>query len=124
MSDFTGIFYAFNLTQFEEGMEKIGLDPIDDVKLVQSIFGGGYIIKTRVKDFISMMNTHDEERKALKKDHKVLLEGLVYELGNHEYCLTEDADDALNALGIEEKDLPDGMLAKAIKKYNSTVYTV
>lgn len=115
MNKFQGIFFAFNNSQFDEGMEKIGLKK-DETKKIVSIGGGGYLLKEKLQAFKDMLKSHDDERKALKKDRKLLLDALVYELTNHEYCYTRDASDALEALNLKEEDIPAGILAKAKKK--------
>lgn len=115
LNEFAGMFFAFSEGQFNEGMAKIG---VTDTSLICSIGHGGYMLKSRFPEFKAMLKRHDDSMKALKKDHKELLAALVYELGNHEYSYTGDATDALEALGLKESDLPDGMLKKAkLKAY-------
>ena len=115
LNSFQGLFFAFSNSQFDEGMEKIGLKK-DETKKIVSIGMGGYLLKERVEEFTAMFKRHENEKKELKKDHKLLLQALVYELSNHEYCYTRDASDALEALNLKEEDIPDGLLAKAKKK--------
>lgn len=116
LSNFEGIFYAFSKSQFSEGIEKVGLT-MDEIQKVASLGAGGYILKERVDTFIEMRERHELERKENRKNHKELLEGLMYELGNHEYCVTYDHTEALEALGVKEEDLPEGLLKKAKDAY-------
>ena len=112
VSNFKGIFWAFSNKQFDEGMDKIGLNP-DDTAKIYSIGGGGYILKERMQDFKDMLKRHEEKRKILKTDKKLLLNALIYELNNHEYCITYDISDALNALGLKKEDIDPAILKKA-----------
>ena len=112
LNDFKGIFFAFNNEQFNEGMLKIGLSS-DDTTKICSLAAGGYILKTRIKDFKDMFNRHSAEKKAFKKDQKQLLNALIYELNNHEYCITRDVSDTLAALELKIEDIDPDILKKA-----------
>lgn len=120
VGNFEGLFFAFSNSQLAEGMAKVGLT-MADTGLIGSIGAGGYIIKTRFKDFDAMLRRQKEERKNRLKDEKNLIESLVYELGNHEYCITGDPAPALNALDLTVKDIPIELLRKAISQYNAGV---
>ena len=113
LNDFEGIFFAFNNEQFKEGMEKIGLT-IEDTKQISSLGAGGYIHKDRSEAFHAMFGRHAEEKKTRKQEEKFLFDSLVYELNNHEYCITLDTADTLNALGYNKEDLDPKILKKAI----------
>jgi len=111
---FEGIFFAFNDKQFQDGMKNIGYDNQDNLKdKIVSIGCGGYLRKDRVKDFTAMRNRHHEEEKQRKQDKKYVLESLVFELRNHEFCVTHEVEPALNVLGYEEKDIDPALLKKA-----------
>lgn len=112
LNEFEGIFFAFNNEQFAEGMEKVGL--IEDAKQIYSLGAGGYIRKDRSKDFSAMFRRHAEEKKTRKQEEKFLFDSLVYELKNHEYCITLDTSDAINALGYKKEDIDPGILRKAV----------
>lgn len=109
---FTGIFFAFDNKQFEEGMSRIGLG-MDDLKQIVSIGYGGYMREDRFEDYMAMINRHKAEKTARKKEESFLIESLVYELKNHEYCYTNDPTDALDALGYE--DIDQELINKACK---------
>jgi len=87
----------------------------EDFKFISSLGAGGYILKTRRDDFVAMFKKHKEEKQALKKQEKSLLEALVYELKNHEYCITYDVTDTLEALGYSKEDIEPSLLKKACK---------
>ena len=116
---------AFSNKQFEEMMQKWGLT-INDTDKICSIGGGCYIRKTDIESFLALINkTAAELKNAITADltgDGFIFDMFVYELANHEYCITYDLDDTLDALGltIEEikadKRLHYG-LNKAIKHY-------
>ena len=114
MNAFEGIFFAFSTEQFIEGMEKIGLQK-DQTHEIYKLMAGGFILKSRSKAFREMLDRHEAEMKAFRKDQKNLLNALVYELRNHEYCITYDASDALRSLGLERGDVDEALLKKACK---------
>lgn len=116
---------AFSKKQFEEMMQKWGLT-INDTDKICSIGDGCYIKKADIESFLALINkTSVELKNAITSDltgDGFIFDMFVYELANHEYCITYDLDDTLNALGltIEEikadKRLHYG-LNKAIKHY-------
>ena len=115
---FEGIFFAFNNSQFEEGLQKLTAANGAQVttKEIYSIGAGGFILKSKSGEFDALMTRHETERKELKKDVKKLFDALVYELGNHEYCITYDVSDALSALGLIREDVDPALLKKACKE--------
>lgn len=113
MNDFEGIFFAFSNEQFKEGMQKIGLLP-DDTSKIYSLGAGGYILKDKSKAFHEMLDRFEKEKQDLKKQEKSLLEALVYELKNHEFCITLDPNDALDALGWNNNEIDPKILKKAM----------
>ena len=95
--------FAFSDSQFQEGMRKLGLDPNDTDK-VCSIGGGGFILKTDAKALTELINRHGEEMQA-EIDADLTGDGFIkdmfiYELANHEYCITYDYEDTLDALDL------------------------
>ena len=104
MNEFESIFYAFNDKQFEEGMEKFGLDKADTGKIA-SLGGGGYILKDKSKAFYNMVNEFSNGLEAGLKEEVFLLEALTYELQNHEYNYTGELEQAFAALGITMEDI-------------------
>lgn len=118
------MMFAFSNKQFAEGMAKLGLKENETNKLL-SIGAGGFIRKSDRKAFDDMFVRQEKElKKAIEED--LTGEGFIYnmfnyELGNHEYCITWELDETLDALGltIEEinsnKNLLHG-LKKAIEE--------
>jgi hypothetical protein len=122
-SAFTGIFFAFSNDQFSEGMRKLGLEPGDTGKIF-SLGAGGYISKERSNEFHALMKRHGEERKQLKKNVQALIDAIVYELQNHEYCITGDPTSALDALDLTIETIDKDILKKAIRKHNELMQEV
>ena len=62
-----------------------------------------------------MLQKASDELDAILNDKKQLLDALSYELMNHEYCITYDTSDALDALGLKESDIDADVMRKAKK---------
>ena len=116
---------AFSNQQFQQMMEKWGLT-VNDTDKICSIGSGCYIRKTdkeALRDLINRLNK--EKQDAIAADltgDGFIFDMFVYELANHEYCITYDLEDTLDALGLTaeqinaDKRLIHG-LNKAIKHY-------
>ena len=114
---FDGIFFAFSNEQFAEGLEKVKFNKETD-KIV-SIGAGGYVLKSRIDEFKTLVDRHDKERKQLRKNTKQLIDAIAYELANHEYCITGSVTDALAALDLTRETVDADILKRAIKKHNA-----
>lgn len=111
---------AFNDEQFAEMMEKWGLTANDTDKIVRLGDTGCFLRKSDREEFWAMRRRHDREmREAIAADEDGT--GFIYEmfrseLDNHEYRLTLDMTDALEALGMtldevkEDAKLTRGLL--------------
>ena len=116
---------AFSNKQFEEMMQKWGLTANDTDKIC-SLGAGTYIRKTDKEAFCALINRlNSEKENAIAADltgDGFIFDMFVYELANHEYCITYDLEDTLDALGLTaeqinaDKRLTHG-LNKAIKHY-------
>lgn len=109
LSGFDKIFWAFSNAQLVEGMTKLNAEP----KNLISIGHGGFVLKPHYQEWKDLLTRHSNEMKQHRKNKKNFLEALVYELKNHEYCITGDETDALDALGLDIKDVPKDLLKKA-----------
>ena len=98
-------------------MKKVGLKE-DAYSEIVRIGGGGYLRKDCRDSFKALIERHDAERKQLRKDEKKIVDGLAYELANHEYCITGDPEPAVNALGYSMDEIPENILKRAIKQHN------
>lgn len=99
------IAFAFSNEQLTEGLEK--LNATEDEVL--SIGGGGLIRKTDQQALTDMVKRHNREMSEAQKDDTFLKSAIIYELGNHEFCITYDPTDTVLALGL---DLDDERVAK------------
>ena len=106
ITDFDGIFYAFNKNQFEEGMIKVGLN-MDDTKEILSLGAGGYIVKDKRKQFERIFEHYSKTLKEQLKKKDFLLDALTYELQNHEFCITYSFEQTFDALGITLDDIKE-----------------
>jgi len=94
------MFFAFDKKQFEEGMQKLGLEPSETNKIV-SIGAGGYLLKDKVDELKNLSKKQKEELKQLRKNKKQFAAGMfAYELANHEFGLTYDLSETLDALNM------------------------
>ena len=94
------IAFAFSKEQFEEALSKL------DAKADEccSIGGGGIIKKTDSKSLQEFMIRHNNELEGAFNDDAVLIEAIIYELGNHEYGYTYDSTDTIEALDLNMDD--------------------
>jgi len=113
LNEFEGIFFAFSNEQFNKGMKKIGLLK-EDTGQIFSLGAGGYILKTKSKAFNDLFKRHADEKKKRNADEKFIFESLCYELNNHEFCITGDPTEALEALELNREDVPVELLKKAM----------
>lgn len=108
--------FAFNQSQFDEMMEKWDLKPTD-IREILSIGGGGYIRRADADAMHEMFARHESELKAAMQDPNFAFEAFSYELANHEYCITYELDDTLDALGLTIEEInADPMMADALKR--------
>lgn len=110
--------FAFNQKQFNEMMIKWGLKPTD-IREILSIGGGGYIRRTDADAFKEMMGRHKIQMKmAMKKNEDDFLFHMFnYELANHEYCITYELDDTLDALDLTIEEINSNpTMADALKR--------
>lgn len=116
---------AFSQKQFEEMMNKWNLT-VDDTDKICSIGFGCYIRKDDKDAYLKMVKKHKQERLDAVANDKTgngyIKDMFLYELANHEYCITYDLEDTLDALCLTveqvnaDKRLLNG-LNKAIKQY-------
>ena len=116
---------AFSNQQFQQMMEKWGLT-VNDTDKICSIGGGCYIRKTDKEALCALINRlNNEKENAIAADltgDGFIFDMFVYELANHEYCITYDLEDTLDALGLTAEQINADKrlthsLNKAIKHY-------
>lgn len=102
--------FAFSDEQFNDMMEKWGLDPADTDKILR-VFSGSFIRKSDREAYINMIRRHDKLLEdAIAEDttgEGFIYEALLYELQNHEYLYSYDKETVLEAVGLSLKDLEE-----------------
>lgn len=120
--------FAFSNQQFDEGMRKLGLDPSQTDQIV-SIGDGGFVRKSDVPAMKDMFARQEKERKAAlaadKAERGHAYQMFLFELGNHEYCITQDLTETLEACGLTHEEINANpnlrkALARAIRDYMKT----
>lgn len=115
------MFFAFNDKQFNEGMEKLGLKPTDTDKIYKLGYTGGFYRKSDSEKLKGIFYKHgDEMDQAIASDKDgtgFIYDMFLYELANHEYCITWDLEPTLEACGLTIYDLrKNEALQKGLKK--------
>ena len=118
--------FAFSNKQFEEMMQKWGLDPEKDSDKLVRIPAGGFIQKKDAQALTDLVQRHDRElQTAIEMDltgEEFIYDMFLYELDNHEYGYTGDPEDAFTALGITYEDvMTDTRLCAGFKKAHSEI---
>lgn len=112
--------FAFSDNQFNEELKKLNLNRED----IASIGAGGFIKKCNVKAYNELSKSLVNEIDQIKDNDEELKKAFIYELANHEYCITYDLDDTLEALSLTRQDLQNEIrlaliMNEAIKDYLS-----
>ena len=93
--------FAFSNEQFEKMKEELGVK--ENSELI-SIGAGGFIRKTDEKALDELINGKEKRMKeAIASDptgEGFIKDMFLYELANHEYCITYDLRDTLEALDL------------------------
>lgn len=111
---------AFSDKQFEEMLQKWGYT-VNDVDKICSIGGGCFIRKSDKDAFFEMLDRFKKEREAAIAEDKTgdgfIYDMFLYELANHEYCITYDYEETFDALGLTlEKVNADKRLIHGFRK--------
>lgn len=114
------MFFAFNNKQFAEGMSKFGLDAKsdEDKKKICRTIAGGYVLKEKLDELHSLLDQLADEKHAyIYESEENAYDAMLYELQNHEYCITLDPEEALRDLGLGVEEINENkMLKKAFCK--------
>ena len=107
--------FAFSDKEFDDELKEHDLTRDDII----SIGAGGFIKKEHKELYLKEMNRlhNDDAFKQIKHDDVEVKKAFMYELANHEYCITYNVDDALDALGTTEEEIKkDPRLKKILKE--------
>ena len=100
--------FAFSDSQFAEGMAALGLKPTDTDKIYKAP-GGGFYRREDGPRLYDMMGRFDRElQEAIAEDETgdgFIFEMFLYELGNHEYDVTMELNETLDAPGYTMEDI-------------------
>lgn len=124
--------FCFSEEQYKEMMRKWGLkeDHTDDDKicfLSKEYPGLGFIRKCDIPAFNELNKRQREEEKIFNEKKKNLIEMFEYEMANHEYCITYNQEEVLEACGIDKKEFVENKtireaFAEARKSYLASAY--
>lgn len=119
--------FAFSNKQFDEMMQRWGLDPEKDLDKITRIPYGGFIQKKDLDLFHETLERHSSETKAsIEADETgegFIYEMFLYELDNHEYGYTGDTEDTLDALGYTaEEVIGNPRLKRGIEKAATEIH--
>lgn len=110
--------FAFSESEFNKKLNENNLKRDE----ITSIGAGGFIKKENIKKYNELYRSLTNEIEAIKDNDDELKKAFIYELANHEYCITYDLDDTLDALGLTRKQLQDDVrlaliMNEACKEY-------
>ena len=105
------IYYAFGIKQFNEMLAKhFNNMTMEDAN--QKLYGtgnGGYYLRTDAEQIRNAFIEIDETQARLIKEDTsgdgFIYQMFLYELANHEYIITQDITETLDAVGISADDL-------------------
>lgn len=111
---------AYSDRQFEAMMLKFGLTVADTDKIC-SIYDGVFIQKKDTDAFLEMIHRHNKEHSdaiaADKTGDGFIYDMFLEELANHEYCITYDYEETLEALDLTYEEVKkDNRLLHGLQK--------
>jgi len=96
--------FAFNQEQFGKVLQFFGMTEDEAKEKLCKTSSGGFIRKSDKQALKDLYTKLEQEKTKALEDDSFMIEAIKYELMNHEYCVTEDPYDALNALGLDAED--------------------
>ena len=113
--------FAFSDRQFKEQLAAWNMTEAEAKAGAIIAIGAGGFIRATDKElvFSTLERIHDEQRAAIEADttgNGYILQGLKYELINHEYSYTGDTTEAIEAVGLTEEDLKREEVQAAIER--------
>ena len=107
--------FAFSSKEFDDKLKEHNLTKND----ITSIGAGGFIKKENKDLYLNEMNrlNNYDPFKQIKHDDVEVKKAFIYELANHEYCITYNLDDTLDALNITLEEIKkDNRLKKILNE--------
>ena len=111
------MYFAFGDRQFNELRERLGFETEEEMLKNVFTLGAGSIILKKDKELVmSTFEQNSKEMDEAMKNDDFLLSAFEYELGNHEYVITYEIDETLDALGIDPEEYLNSERMKRIMK--------
>ena len=111
------MYFAFGDRQFNELRERLGFETEEEMLKNVFTLGAGSIILKKDKELVmSTFEQNSKEMDEAMKDDDFLLSAFEYELGNHEYIITYEIDETLDALGIDPEEYLNSERMRRIMK--------
>lgn len=114
-------FFAFSEKQLKDGLLKLNIKEEEAKNKLVSIGGGGCALKSEAYRLDELISYFDKQFNELMKDENFAVSAFTYELINHEFGYTGDAEPAIESLGYELEEIVNNphlkkCFRKAIKK--------
>ena len=111
-------FFAFNNEQLKKGLEKVKATKENKVT---NLGAGAFILSSELDNYKNIDEGLDRKVKDyIFSNYVQAFDAFCYELNNHEYCVTWDEGPALDALGLEIREIEEKPeILKAWKKAKS-----
>jgi len=112
-------FFAFSDEQLKEGLIELNVTKED----ILSVGFGGFIKISDKDKYKEMWKVINKQIEKAMENKIYLFKAFVYEMGNHEYCYSQEDEEVLSAVGInrELKEEEKVVYEKAKEKYFSSV---
>ena len=109
-------FFAFSQQQFKEGLQRLGV-PEDAERVLVSLGNvGGFLLKDKLPEYRALMEGLEQETQEAIEDPETgaafAVQMFTYELANHEYSITGDLTETLDALGYTTEDINNSPVLK------------
>lgn len=111
------MFFAFTQEQLDAAMAARG---VTDTALLCRVAHGALMLKSEVHLLRAALDEAAARREAYLATDDGLLEALTYELANHEYCITGDSREAVEAVDCDDRERVRRLLPLAIDAYMAT----
>ena len=109
------LMFAYSTEQFDEGMRKLGLEPYQVDKIYRLGDQNCFYKKTDSELIFSTFDKHEKEQQEAMQNDDFVQSMFEYELANHEWQISGDDEEVLDACGLSENEL-DERLAQIWEK--------